>query len=469
MSRKTGVKKGDILPSGNTLTEMYTGNDEWQIWKTKAGSALCVSSAIHQTWLDQELIEPGFFLPTGEDVFAAEDEHFGLISSSTSGPYPRNGQEALAIATALQKTRRMLSNSCLSQSFYLSQLSWLLPYGEGDDEKQDSRILGRWLTGGMNVPFTDKARICTWTPGMTDMIYEEILDLFGWEETKAEKIQTLSETEKPVRVSAEKPREKRMEGDFQLPGRPELEKFFRERIIDVIDREEEYRRMGVTFPGPTLLIGPPGCGKTYAVEKLTEYLGWPCFQVNSGTIGSSYLHETSKLIAQLFRNAMDEAPSIVIMDEMEAYLSSRGDGRGINQYHMEEMAEFLRILPQLPEKKVLLFGMTNMPDEIDPAIRRKGRFDHVLEVSMPSQKEIIELLNSLLSDVPKEADLDYSRIAARLSMHPISDIVYVAKEAGRLSVVNRKERIDQQTMNQACDELEKEKKKKQSRRSIGFQ
>ncbi|MBR0227387.1 MAG: ATP-binding protein [Clostridia bacterium] len=469
MSRKWGPKKGEFLPSGHALREEYIEKDEWQIWKTEAGSALCVSAALHQTWLETGLIEPSVFLPVSEDCFAAEDECFGLISSSAAGPYPRNGQEAMSIAAAFKKTRGMFGRISLSRSFYLPQMPYLLSYGEGDeDAEQDPWTLGRWLTGGMNIPFTDRKRILTWAPGMTDTLYDEILSLFGWEETQSQRIQAVPLAEEPVRVIREKNREKRKSGDFCLPGRPELEKFFRERIIDVIDREEEYRRMGVAFPGPTLLIGPPGCGKTYAVEKLTEYLGWPCFQVNSGSIGSKYVHETSKLISQLFQNAFEDAPSVVIMDEMEAYLSSRSEWSGGHQYHLEEMAEFLRILPQLPEKKVLLFGMTNMPDRIDPAIRRKGRFDHVLEVGMPSEKEIMDLLQSLLKDVPKEADLYLDPIARRLLSHPISDIAYVAKEAGRLCVVERRERIDRYILDRACDELEKEKENKQARRRIGF-
>ena len=227
--------------------------------------------------------------------------------------------------------------------------------------------------------------------------------------------------------------------------------------------------MGIPFPGPTLLVGPPGCGKTYAVEKLTEYLGWPSYAVRAETIASSYLHETSRLISGLFRQAMENAPAVVIMDEMEAYLSSREGGGSYQQYHTEEMAEFLRVLPELPEKKVLLFGMTNMPDRIDEAIRRKGRFDHILKVEMPTEEELAVLMESLLKDIPKERGLDLGRIARKLEGRPISDAVYVVKEAGRLAVVGNKERIDDTLLRQAWEELENQGRERSFRRTIGFQ
>lgn len=80
---------------------------------------------------------------------------------------------------------------------------------------------------------------------------------------------------------------------FSLVGRPELEQFFNDNIIDIVTHQEQYKRMGISFPGATILYGPPGCGKTYAVEKLAEYLGWKRFDIDSSTIASSYIHDTT--------------------------------------------------------------------------------------------------------------------------------------------------------------------------------
>ncbi len=462
-------KPGDILPGGSVCGKKYARQREWEIWETQNGNALFVSASQAEAWAENGMVEPGLFLPYTENLCVAETDHYELISSADFGPYPKTGMQVESLVKAFVQTRKRFPDARLAHSLYLPQLPFLLTFEGEKDADQDSWILGRWTSGGMNIPFTDRNRIQTWVPGMTGILYDELMKLLNWEETESQPIQALHLPEEPSLVAAVTERRKpRKEEPFTLPGRKELERFFRERIIDVIEREEAYRRMGIFFPGPTLLVGPPGCGKTYAVEKLTEYLGWPSYAVNSESIASKYIHETSRLISDLFKQAMENAPSIVIMDEMEAYLSSRDSGSG-NWYRMEEMAEFLRILPELPEKKVLLFGMTNMPDQIDQAIRRKGRFDHVLKVEMPSEEELISLMTSLLKDIPKKKDLDLGRIARKLEGCPVSDVVFVVKEAGRLAVVQEKDRIDDELLQQAYGELRKQDQDRTSRRTIGFQ
>src|SRR3546814_1662770 len=100
-------------------------------------------------------------------------------------------------------------------------------------------------------------------------------------------------------------------GEFSLPVRPNLEAFFNEHVIDLIRNEERYKALGITFPGAVLLHGPPGCGKTFAVEKLVEHLDWPFFSIDSGSIGSPFIHETCKKIAEDFEQATKVSPAVV--------------------------------------------------------------------------------------------------------------------------------------------------------------
>ncbi|WP_240700857.1 ATP-binding protein, partial [Vibrio sp. F13] len=80
--------------------------------------------------------------------------------------------------------------------------------------------------------------------------------------------------------------------------------------------------MGIEGPSSFILYGPPGCGKTYAAEKLVNHLGWPVFKVDSASVASPYIHETSKKISEVFNEAMRCSPSVILIDEMESYTSN---------------------------------------------------------------------------------------------------------------------------------------------------
>lgn len=468
MSGMGQVGKGDLLPEGSVCVEAYARQPDWQIWRTDRGVALIVPAGQLNRWTESGQIEPGLFLPLAEDLYAVETQNFEMLSSAEFGPFPRTGTQALEIARSFMRTRRADPGAGLARAFYLPQLPRLLTMGGACDVERDPWTLGFWLTGGMNAPFTDRKRMLSWIPGMTDELYQQIMEGLGWEETTPERIQDALPAKEEIVLPAVPRQERDRSKPFLLPGREHLERFFRERIIDVIDREEAYRRMGLSFPGPTLLVGPPGCGKTYAVQKLSEYLGWPEYIVDANAIGSSYLHETSRLISELFHKAEASAPSIVIMDEMEAWLSTRGGMGNMGQAHSEEIAEFLRALPTLSEKKVLLFAMTNRPEQIDPAIRRKGRFDYTLQVEMPSAEELENLLSFLLREIPTAKELDLKKEAYRLEGRPISDAVYMVHEAGRLAVVQGKDRIDQALMQMAWEELNGHPEGTKNQKAIGF-
>lgn len=253
---------------------------------------------------------------------------------------------------------------------------------------------------------------------------------------------------------------------FSLPGRPLLEKFFNERIIDIVQNPESYEKLGISFPSATILYGPPGCGKTYAVERLVEFLNWPCYIIDSKTIGSPYIHQTGKKINDIFHKAMGNSPSVIIIDEMEAYVSPRNDSDGDSTHHLEEVSEFLKLIPKAIEKKVLIIGMTNYLDMVDPAIRRRGRFDHLIEVSMPSEMEVKSLVKSVFKDIPLANGISFDALIKEMTGKPLSDCSYVLREACRIAAQSRKEFVDQESIDEALKSLPKTDQKEERR--IGF-
>ena len=167
---------------------------------------------------------------------------------------------------------------------------------------------------------------------------------------------------------------------------------------------DSYKALGIDFPAAVVLHGPPGCGKTFAVERLVDFLGWPSFQIDASSVASPYIHETSKKVAEVFDKAMQNSPSVLVIDEMEAFLADREMGSG--HHRVEEVAEFLRRIPEATKNDVLIIAMTNRVDMIDPAILRRGRFDHVINVDFASEGEVLSLLEKLLTTLPKEDDVD---------------------------------------------------------------
>ena len=164
-----------------------------------------------------------------------------------------------------------------------------------------------------------------------------------------------------------------------------------------------------------------------------RFLDWPCYSIDSNTVGSPYIHATGKKISEMFDKAIDSAPSVLVIDEMESFLSDRQYGTGSGLHHIEEVAEFLRRIPEAIKNKVLIIGMTNLIDLIDPAILRRGRFDHIIEVGMPSKDEVASLVESLLSKLPKSSDLVLDGIIDHLTGKALSDTAFVIREAARLS------------------------------------
>jgi cell division protease FtsH len=191
---------------------------------------------------------------------------------------------------------------------------------------------------------------------------------------------------------------------FELAGRPELAEFFNEHIVDIVQNRDRYKALGIEFPSAVVLHGPPGCGKTFAVDRLVDFLGWPSFQIDASSVASPYIHETSKKVAEVFDKAIQNAPSVLVIDEMEAFLADREMGSG--HHRVEEVAEFLRRIPEAAKSDVLIVAMTNRIEMIDPAILRRGRFDHVIKVDFASEVEVLSLLEKLLSTLPKDVSVD---------------------------------------------------------------
>lgn len=469
---------GFKLPDGAKVRAALFEGVDWQIYETMGGGrALIAQDTLAQHWLDAGLIEDG-------TLNAAQfgDRQLRSISCGPSqtlcpvseGKSPDNKSEALSFALALKATRDIDAESPLQDALYVEKITRLLPTYSISSRTGDDVVLGYWLTGGTNIPATSFRRLRQSMSWLGAGHLKDVVQAAGFE--VAEIIPLARKPASPAETTEAAPAEKveqvkRAEPEpnkvFELAGRPELAAFFNEHIVDIILHRDRYKALGIEFPSALILHGPPGCGKTFAVDRLVDFLGWPSFQIDASSVASPYIHETSKKVAQVFDKAMENAPSVLVIDEMEAFLADRDMGSG--HHRVEEVAEFLRRIPEAVKNDVLIVAMTNRIDMIDPAIQRRGRFDHVIKVDFASEVEVQSLLDKLLSSLPKESDVDAKPLARELAGRPLSDVSFVVREGARLAARSGKEKLDQASLLSALHASPaREREGGETKRRIGF-
>lgn len=256
-------------------------------------------------------------------------------------------------------------------------------------------------------------------------------------------------------------------GDFHLRGRGELERFFNDHVVDIVNNHAVYRAVGVDFPQHFILEGAPGCGKTFAVERLAEHLGWNLIRLNAETIGSSLVHGTAKKIEQAFAEAAEKAPSLVIIDEMDAFMPNRSTLSQTNDHSKEEVDSFLQVIQTAAKKHVLVVGMTNLIDTIDPAILRTGRMGTHIKVGMPSLAEVEDVLAYALEKRPHES-FPLTTYAEQLLNHPLSDVTCAVDEAAMHTARNRRTVVTEADLAAAIRNISERTAPKEERRTMGF-
>ncbi len=410
---------GYVLPDGGRMLSVLESGAEWQVLECEQNKrAVAVEMPLFNKWVARKLVAEscaGLIEFAGRRlavIISQPDHNLYCLTNSKS---PNSLAEAISFATALKETRAIEPKASLENGIYLERFSRVLPVFCGTGSVDDGSVLGVWMSGGLNLSVFPLER------------FQRVVSWLGKEDLR-----------KIVADDAE--------STFKLAGRKSLEMFFNEHVVELVQNRQYYKKMGIDGPGAIVLEGPPGCGKTFAVERLVEFLGWPLFSIEASSVASPYIHETSKKVSEVFNRAMDQAPSVIVIDEMEAFLADRGMGSGSSHHRVEEMAEFLRRIPEAIKKGVLIIGMTNRLDMMDKAILRRGRFDHIVKVEQADESEVEALLRFLLDGLPKSEDINISLLSSSLTGRPLSDVTYVVRESARLAARARKKSIDQESM-----------------------
>ena len=238
----------------------------------------------------------------------------------------------------------------------------------------------------------------------------------------------------PDDVKEEKP-EPAPKGFAAIAGMGELKKTLKDRVMFVLQNKKKAAQYKLAPPNGMLLYGPPGCGKTFFAEKFAEECGYHFIMTRMSNIGSTLVHGTEENIAKLFKEAEENAPTVLCFDEFDAFVPARTTYEGRNQ--SGEVNEFLSHLNNCGQRGVFVVATTNRPDMIDPAILRTGRIDRQIFVPMPDEEARQELFKTHLKGRPCQ-EIDIKALASKTSGYIASDIAYICNEAAIIAALNDK-------------------------------
>ena len=240
-------------------------------------------------------------------------------------------------------------------------------------------------------------------------------------------------------------------GFKDVAGMEDLKEKLRIDIIKVLKDPERAKQFGITIPNGILLYGPPGCGKTFFAEKLAEEIGCNFMYVKCSDVASPYIHGGQEKIAAVFKEARENAPTLLFLDEVEAMITDRSKHNNVSE--SGEVNEFLAQLNNCGQDGVTVIGATNKPDVIDEAALRSGRLALHYYVPQPSFEARKQLFEINLRNRAVDLGINYDKLATMTENYSCSDITEIVNNAGRIAFGSDNDCITQAMLEEACSGL----------------
>lgn len=215
-----------------------------------------------------------------------------------------------------------------------------------------------------------------------------------------------------------------------------LEKELR-RVRELVELPMKYPRLFAQLriepPKGVLLYGPPGTGKTLIARSVASEVRAHFILINGPEIMKKYLGESEAALREIFEDAQRNAPAIIFLDELDAIAPKRADVAGDVEKRI--VAQLLTLMDGLSSRgDVVVIGATNMPELVDPALRRPGRFDREVPVGVPGREGRLEILRIHARGMPMDEDVDLERLAEVTHGFVGADLEVLCKEAGMLAL-----------------------------------
>ncbi|MCJ7607298.1 MAG: AAA family ATPase, partial [Thermoplasmata archaeon] len=201
----------------------------------------------------------------------------------------------------------------------------------------------------------------------------------------------------------------------------------REMIELPLKHPELFEKLGVDAPKGVLLHGPPGTGKTLLAKAVASETSANFISIGGPEIMSKFHGESEERLRDIFKEAAENSPSIIFIDEVDSIAPKRDEVTGETERRV--VAQLLAVMDGLEGRgKVIVIAATNRPNALDPALRRPGRFDREIEIGIPDREGRLEILQIHTRGMPLDDDVDLTQLAGMTHGYVGADLAALSRE-----------------------------------------
>ncbi|BDV03292.1 MAG: hypothetical protein HPPSJP_0130 [Candidatus Hepatoplasma scabrum] len=227
-------------------------------------------------------------------------------------------------------------------------------------------------------------------------------------------------------------------------------------IVDFLKQPEKYSKFGARTPKGVMLSGPPGTGKTLFAKAIAGEATIPFYSISGSDFVEMFVGVGASRVRSLFEQAKKTSPSLIFIDELDAVGRRRGAGPGGNDEREQTLNQLLVEMDGFsPNSGIIVIAATNRADVLDPALKRPGRFDRLIDIRLPDVKEREAILRLHASKGNKKfaKDVDWINISMRTPGFSGAELENVINEAAILAVREKLTEISLDTIDEAIDRV----------------
>jgi cell division protease FtsH len=227
-------------------------------------------------------------------------------------------------------------------------------------------------------------------------------------------------------------------------------------IVEFLKNPKKFQRLGGRIPRGVLLVGPPGCGKTLLAKAIAGEADCPFFSISGSDFVEMFVGVGASRVRDLFKQAKENSPCIIFLDEIDAVGRRRGSGFSSGG-HDEREQTLNAILVEMDgfeaTDQVIVIAATNRADVLDPALTRPGRFDRQVPVSLPDVEGRLKILEVHATSITLAPEVDLRRVARGTPMFSGAELAALINESAIIATLENKDAVDQLDLEEARDKI----------------